>query len=286
MLGNHRFGIYEKALSPDDSWEARLLKVKNLGLDFFEISIDESDERLNRLYWTDTEKYALRRLSDEIGVPITSMCLSAHRRFPFGSADPRVVERSMDIMNRAIDLSSTLGVRVIQLAGYDVYYERSSPDTVKRYSENLARAAEMAERECIMLANETMDTSFMNSITKHLIYEKEINSPWLKVYPDVGNLTAWGNDVSAELRKGIGSIVQVHLKDTLKVTDTFPGVFRDLKFGEGQVDFAECFRTLEDVGYKGAYLMEMWHKVGEDDVSSIRQAMEHLAKIFNDTVGG
>lgn len=286
MLGNHRLGIYEKALDPGYSWETRLEKAKQLGLDFLEISIDESDIRLDRLYWPEKEKYELRHMSEEIGIPISSMCLSAHRRFPFGSPDPKTVARSMDIMSRAIELSLILGVRVIQLAGYDVYYEQSGPDTVKRYGENLARAAEMAERECIMLANEIMDTPFMNSITKHLVYEERINSPWLRVYPDVGNLTAWGMDVSAELRKGAGSIVQVHLKDTLKVANSFPGQFRDLDFGEGQVDFAECFRTLEDSGYKGAYLMEMWQKPGEDDVDKVRRARDYLTKIFNETVGG
>lgn len=55
------------------------------------------------------------------------MCLSAHRRFPFGSADPEKRARAHDIMQKALTLSSRLGIRVIQLAGYDVYYEESTP---------------------------------------------------------------------------------------------------------------------------------------------------------------
>ena len=57
----------------------------------------------------------------------------------------------------------------------------------------------------VMLAMEIMDTPFMNSITKHLQYEKRIHSPWYKLYPDIGNLSAWGHDVEKELAKGKGN---------------------------------------------------------------------------------
>ena len=49
MFGNHECGIYEKAFSPDVSWRERLMRAKELGFDFVEISIDETDERLARL---------------------------------------------------------------------------------------------------------------------------------------------------------------------------------------------------------------------------------------------
>lgn len=117
MFGNHLAGIYEKALDPSDSWERRLRKAKSLGFDFLEISIDESDERLERLYWPREEIEGLRRLSSAEEMPIRSMCLSGHRRFPFGSADAAVRGKAYDIMDRAIDFACAAGIRVIQLAG-------------------------------------------------------------------------------------------------------------------------------------------------------------------------
>lgn len=89
MLGNHLLGLYEKALPPELTWEERLRAVTELGFDYLEISIDEKDERLARLDWTQTERGVLHRAMRETGVPIQSMCLSGHRRFPYGSADPR-----------------------------------------------------------------------------------------------------------------------------------------------------------------------------------------------------
>lgn len=80
----HRIGLYEKALPNDLSWKEKLEKAKELGFDFLEISIDESDERRQRLDWSNEEIYALRRLCEQYEMPLQSMCLSAHRKFPFG----------------------------------------------------------------------------------------------------------------------------------------------------------------------------------------------------------
>jgi len=286
MLGNHLLGIYEKALNPEDNWYRRLEKVKELGFDFIEICIDESDDRLARLEWTKEEREELRRASYQTGIPILSMCLSGHRRFPFGSADPVKREKAYWIMEKAIDFAVDLGIRTIQLAGYDVYYEESTFDSRRLFFEGLKWATAQAAWKGVMLANEIMDTAFLNSITKHLFYEKQIASPWLKVYPDVGNLSAWGNDVPAELKKGRESIVQVHLKDTLAVTENFGGQFKNVPFGKGCVDFPLCFSILEKIGYTGPYLIEMWYQEGQDDMEVVGNAKAWIEKQFAIAMGG
>ena len=57
-------------------------------------------------------------------LPIRSMCLSGHRKYPFGAKDPETRQRGMEIMEKAIDLADDLGIRTIQLAGYDAYYPK------------------------------------------------------------------------------------------------------------------------------------------------------------------
>lgn len=52
----------------------------------------------------------------------------------------------------------------------------------------------------------------MNSISKALGYAHYLNNPWFQLYPDIGNLSAWDNDVQMELQAGIGHIVAVHVK--------------------------------------------------------------------------
>ncbi len=282
MLGNHLLGIYEKAFSPDQPLSVSLQKAKALGFDFVEISIDESDARLARLDWNREQIESLRRDCFDAGVSFRSMCLSAHRRFPFGSADPAVRQRAREIMTKALDFAGAMGIRVIQLAGYDTYYEPSTPESVKLFREGMAWAAKQAEQKQIMLAMEVMDTPFMNSISKHMAYEGMLRSPWYRVYPDLGNLSAWPeNDVTFELDRGVGSIVSVHLKDTLAVTDSFPGKFKCVPFGSGCVDFPARFGQLEHLGYVGPYMIEMWYDPGTDDVTEIAKAQQWIRQQFD-----
>ena len=44
-------GIYEKALPGGECWLERLQLAKELGFDFVEMSVDETDARLARLDW-------------------------------------------------------------------------------------------------------------------------------------------------------------------------------------------------------------------------------------------
>ncbi len=153
-MRQHPLGIYEKALPKDLSWPERLVLAKSCGFDFVEMSVDETDERLSRLEWSTTQRASLVEAMLETGVAIPSMCLSAHRRFPFGSRDEIVRERAREIMTKAIRLARDLGIRTIQLAGYDVYYEEHDEGTQQRFAEGLAWAVEQAAAAQVMLAVE------------------------------------------------------------------------------------------------------------------------------------
>ena len=176
MLGRHLLGIYEKAFPETWSWERRLAEAKALGFDYMELRIDESDGRLERLLWSGRELEKLHSLSVEAGLPLMSLCLSAHRRFPLGSRDAEV------------------------------------------------RAA--------------------------------------------------------ELDRGAGSIVAVHLKDTLAVGRDFPGQFRSVPFGSGCVDCKSCFARLEAAGYAGPYMIEMWSSGGPGDSAEIARVKRWLELQF------
>ena len=272
----HPLGIYEKALPKMLSWPERLALAKSCGFDFVEMSVDETDERLSRLTWDKKQRTELAGAMLESGIAIPSMCLSAHRRFPFGSRDDAVRSRAREIMTQAIQLARDLGIRTIQLAGYDVYYEQQDEGTKQRFAEGLVWAVESAAAAQVMLAVEIMDTPFMNSITKWKVWEQQIASPWFSVYPDVGNLTAWGNNVDDELSLGIDRIAAIHLKDTYPVTDTCAGQFRDVPFGDGCVDFVGLFKTLKKLNYRGSFLIEMWTEKASEPVMEIIQARQWI----------
>lgn len=252
----YTIGLYEKAMPGDLSWSEKMRAAKKAGYDFIEISIDETDSKLERLEMTKAEREELVGLMYETGIPIRTMCLSGHRRYPIGSSDPHTRRRGMDIMEKALGLAEDLGIRIIQLAGYDVYYEESNANTRACFLENLRIAAKMAASRGILMGFETMETEFMNTVGKAMQYVNKVDSVYLNVYPDLGNITnaavAYGTSVTDDLETGRGRLVALHLKETV------PGKFREIPFGTGHVDFEGGIRKAWELGVR-RYVTEFWY---------------------------
>jgi len=172
-----------------------------------------------------------------------------------------VQEKSLRIMTGAISLAEDLGIRIIQLAGYDVYYEPGNELTRANFEKNLRKSVEWAAKAGVILAFETMETDFLNTVEKAMYWVDLIGSPYLQVYPDAGNITnaakAAGKDVLEDLRTGKGHLAAVHLKETV------PGVFREVPYGTGHVDFAAITKGAMDLGVR-RYLAEFWYDKATD----------------------
>ena len=119
-MKKYLLGLYEKSMPGTLSWTEKLLAAKKAGFDYVEMSIDETEAKLARLEMRAEELTELRAAMLSTGLPIRSICLSGHRKFPLGCPDPDKQKRSLEIMEKAIALAAALGVRTIQLAGYDV----------------------------------------------------------------------------------------------------------------------------------------------------------------------
>ncbi|MEM7333945.1 MAG: L-ribulose-5-phosphate 3-epimerase [Chloroflexota bacterium] len=261
-------GIYEKALPFNIDWYERLETAKQVGFDFVEISIDESDERRARLDWSQRERADLRDAIAKTAVPITTLCLSAHRKFPLGSADGKCRQEALDILQKAIDFAVDVGVRIIQLAGYYVYYEPHVDGSFARYRAGLQQGLEWASGAGVTLALENVDGNDVMSVTQAMRFVNYFNSPYFQIYPDIGNLAEHKLDVCAELEVGKGHFVGLHVKDTR------PGEPRRVPFGEGTTPFVDAFSTMAQIGFKGPILLEMWNDDSPDALRIVKEAKE------------
>lgn len=275
-------GIYEKALPQELSWIEKFKLARQLGFNFVEFSIDESDERLERLEWSKKQRVEFLDAMQQAKMPIYNMMLSGHRRYPLGSKDPAVRQKALEMVQKAINLAGDLGIRNIQLAGYDVFYEEKTMQSRELFIENLKKCSALAAQKLVMLSIETMDDPFINSISKAIQYKKQIKTPWLQVYPDLGNLSAWKTDIAGDFENYLANVAAIHLKDTLEVTSDFAGKFKNVPFGEGCVDFEGLLRLLVRLEYAGSYTIEMWS--GEnpevDPIMEIKQAKTYFDEIF------
>lgn len=268
-------GLYEKALPAAMSWEERLAAAGQAGYDYVEISIDETDERLARLDWSAAERTALRSSIANTGVRIMTMCLSAHRKFALGSHSPEIRQQGQEILYKAIQFAGDIGLRVVQVMGYDVFYEASDGETRAHFMEGLQFGTRIAGQAGVMLGLENLDTPFVENVSQGLAIIREINSPWLRLYPDMGNLAAAGYSPPDELKQAKDQILGIHVKDAN------PKVIRGIPFGEGIVPFQETFRTLAETGFWGMLGIEMWgHMHADQDpivaAASARQFVDSL----------
>lgn len=275
---NYKIGIYEKALPANLDWSEKLRIAKENNYDFLEISIDETFEKLSRLDWSFLERRRLLSTMQQIGLPISSMCLSGHRKYPLGSHDPNIRQKSLEIARKAIDLACDLGIRVIQLAGYDVYYEESDEFTRKEFISNLNKVVEMASSKGVLLGFETMETEFMDTAKKAMHYVKLINSPYLGVYPDCGNLNnaslKYGHDLIADIEEARGHIVAMHLKETKE------GHYRNMLFGQGKVDFERVISNARKLGIN-RFVTEFWHLGSDDYLNDIKEQNNKMRIILD-----
>lgn len=262
-------GIYEKALPVTMSWEERLTTAAQAGYDFVEIAIDDSDMRIERLDWVASQRAGLRHAIHNTGLPVRSLSLSAHRRFPLGSPSAQTRQRALDIFKKAVDFAVGIGLELILLAGADVYHEESTDQSKAYFLEGLVKGLEWARAAGLMLALENWDIR-VDSLRKAMAYVNHFNSPWFQIYADIGNLIFAGYDVLDELETARGHIAALHIKDTI------PGQLRYVPLGEGNVPFIEAFTKLAEFDYQGPVVIELWTEEYPDSVEIVTAARQWL----------
>lgn len=267
-------GIYEKALPNRLDISEKLKLAKKIGFNQLEISIDESDEKLNRLTNGFSKKLLKAQIDNDMRV--RTMCLSGHRKYPFGSNYEQIRKKSLDIMQKALEFADINSIKIIQLAGYDVYYEKSNNETKKYFIENLFKAVDFASKYGVILAFETMETEFMDTVEKAMEYVNLVDSPYLGIYPDIGNLknasVKYNEDVVKDLKKGKGHIFAAHLKETN------PGIYRDMQFGSGgHTEYERCIKELKNQKVQ-IYTGEFWDHGEENYKEIIKNSYEFLSE--------
>ncbi len=273
-------GLYEKALPAQLAWKERLELAGQAGYDFLEMSIDETDARLARLVWGKSERQSLRDAVEASGIPVRSLCLSAHRRFPLGSRSAGTRQKGLEILMQAIDLSEALSLRTILLSGADIYYEESDGKTQEWFLKNLEKGFEKASGAGVMLALENWDMR-IDSLSEAMHYVEHFNSPWFQVYADIGNLVYAGKELFSELESARGHIAALHVKDTLR------GQLRYVSPGEGEVPFVEAFAKLAEMGFQAQVVFELWtekfpnaYEIAAEANTFIRRKMDEGWRLF------
>ncbi len=274
----YTLGLYEKAMPSDLSWKEKLTAAKEAGYDFVEMSIDASEEKISRVYMKKEERLEIIKTMYDVGLPIKTMNVSALTKYSLGDENKEICQRGIHILEHAIELADDLGIHIIMVPGYDIYYGESTYSTQQRFIKNLKYGVELAAKHSILLELETMENDFMNTVWKAMYYVNMIKSPYLGIYPDSGNIknaaSLLGLEETQDIMNGAGHITAVHLKETKL------GQYRDLMYGEGYVDFQKVISAAWKIGVR-KYVTEFWYQGNKNWKDDLERACSIMTKILD-----
>lgn len=269
-MGAVTLGIYEKALQSQSDWKVFFQQVADGGFSFVDLSVDETPERAARLDWDQRTREEVRQAAAAVGVQIGGICLSLHRKVMPGSNDPKIRAEAAEVYRKGIDLCADLGVPLCQVAGYYCYYEERHDKARQYYIEALAEALPYAAQKGVILGIENVDGNDISAIPDARELVDIFCSPWLQIYPDIGNIAEHGGDEEEELKAGEGHMTAIHIKDV------FPGEPRRIPLGQGCVDWSKAFKEVKRQNWSGRMMLEMWNDDAPDSTQTCIAAREKL----------
>jgi sugar phosphate isomerase/epimerase len=234
---------------------ASLEVAKGIGLDGVQVDFGRDEDDLPLFDPGLQQKFIEARQKHQ--VEIASLALGVLNGIPYKS-DPRA-ERWVD---RGIDVCQKLGVKVVLVAFFGDGDLRNDKAGTSVVVERFKKVAPKAEQAGVTLGIESW-----LSAEQHIDIIERVGSPAVKVYYDVANSHKAGYDIYSEIRRLGKLICEFHAKD-----------YDDL-YGKGSIDFDRVRSAMDDIGYRGWFVME-GTKMPLGVEESCRYDAEYLRGIF------
>ena len=198
------------------------------------------------------EAEEMKSAADSAGIRIDSVMNMDHWKYPLSSADPAVVEKSLDGMRVSLHNAKLWGSDAVLLVPAVLDPQTSYRDAWSRSQEQIRKLLPLAEELKIIIAIEEVWNKFLLSPLEMVSYIDEFHSPWIQAWFDVGNVMFYGypQDWIRTLGK---RTVKVHLKDFKRRDDGYAWV----NLGDGDVDWSAVRAAFSDVGYSGSVIAEL-----------------------------
>ena len=201
---------------------------------------------------------AMKAASEKVGLPIHSVMNMDHWKYPFSSADPAVVEKSLEGARTSIRNAHLWGASTVLLVPGVVNAQTSYKDAYVRSQVAIRKLIPLAEELNVTLALEEVWNKFLLSPLEFAHYIDEYNSPHIRAYFDVGNVVLYGypQDWIRTLDK---RIAKLHIKDFSFRHDKTSGnsIARWVSPGDGDIDWTAVYTALQEIGYQGTATLEL-----------------------------
>ncbi len=198
------------------------------------------------------EAEEIKKAAQAAGLRIHSVMNQAHWKYPLSSGDPDVVAQSLKGMETSLENARYWGAEVVLLVPAVVNAETRYRDAWDRSAAQIRKLLPLAEKNRVVIAVENVWNKFLLSPLEFAQYVDQFRSPWVRAYFDVGNVLLFGFPQDWIRTLG-GRIVRLHFKDFRfrKRVAEFVGL------GEGDVEWAEVYKALVEIVYKGTATVEL-----------------------------
>jgi sugar phosphate isomerase/epimerase len=180
----------------------------------------------------------------------------------------------VDALKQTSDFAKLLGIDKIQTHCGFIPEDPHDP----LYEETVATIRQLTEHCAANGQNFLMETG-QETPTTMLRVIKDINLPTLGVGLDTANLILYGKANPVDAIKVLGPYVRaMHAKDGKWPTDPMQ-LGKEVKIGEGEVDFEKVLTGLHALGYKGAVTIER-ETSGPQQIKDVSDEKIYLERIL------
>lgn len=241
-------------------------------LDALDLAAEIGFDGVQFSFGAPTDSFDLRREADRksllersktTGVAIASLAMGVLNGIPYSTDDraERWVEECVDVTG-GLDIPAAS--KQILLAFFGAGEINDNEEKLQSTIKRLQKVAPRAEKAGVTLAIE----SWLDADTHRRILDA-VDSPAVKVYYDVANMTKMGYDIYAEIRQLGSAICQVHCKEN------------GFLLGEGKVDFPRVRESLDAIDYTGWLIVESATKPGKSLEECYKHNIAYLRKTFS-----
>lgn len=224
---------------------------------------------------TGLDRDEVKRASEETGLPIHGVVDSVHWSKPFSHPNKQVREKGLEALIMAIDDSKYWGGSTVLVVPAVVSEHVAYDEAYQRSQEMIRQAVPHAEEQGIRIAFENVWNNFLLSPLEAARYVDEFQSDHVGWYFDVGNVVrfAWPE----QWIRILGSrIFKLDIKEYSRKKQIEEGLWKGfhVKIGEGDCNWPEVRKALDDIGFEGWATAE----VRGGDEGRLREIAERMDK--------
>jgi D-psicose/D-tagatose/L-ribulose 3-epimerase len=232
----------------NESLETSLKRLQKYGYDGVELAAEP--------YTTDIA--ATRKLLDQYGLIVTSLCGIYTRERDLASPNAEIRAKAVQYVKDSVDMAAALGATHVIVVPNAV--GRTAPESNRSEEwahavNSIREAGEYAAANNINLAIEAInrfEAYLAINLTTALQLVEEVNLPSVKMMADAFHMNIEERDEIAILKKIAPYLIHVHIADNTREAA-----------GLGNTDFEAMIRTLIEINYQGPLTIEFMPPVGD-----------------------